>query len=110
MMNQLKMMKLVRLRIEFGSRRTKVSLGLARNFGQPLTINILWSALSNYDELNDELNAVGLVLHSVIFASGVSREPYKSLFPYVLVCSSSVTNFEACDWSTRISLVILLWL
>ena len=27
-----------------GSRRSKVSLRLARNFGQPLTIKILWSA------------------------------------------------------------------
>ena len=49
MMNQLKMMKLVRLKIVVGSRRTKVSLRLARNFGQPLTIKILWPALSNYD-------------------------------------------------------------
>ena len=53
MMNQLKMMKLVRLRIVVGSRRTKV-----RNFGQPLTIKILWSALSNY-ELGPALVNIG---------------------------------------------------
>jgi hypothetical protein len=49
MMNQLKMMKLVRLRIVVGFRRTEVSLRLARNYGHPLTIKILWSALSNYE-------------------------------------------------------------
>ena len=86
-----------------GSRRTKVSLRLPRNFGQPkatrnwgqpLTIEILWSALGNHElgsalinignlvslctvqvqyntslQLNTkcELNVVGLVLRSVIF-------------------------------------------
>jgi hypothetical protein len=58
MMNQLKMMKLVRLRIVVGSRRIKVSLRLARNFGQPLTIKILWSALNNY-ELGSALVNIG---------------------------------------------------
>ena len=38
--------------------------------------------------------------------SGVGREPYKSLCP----CVSFVTNFEACDWSTQISLVIFFWI
>jgi hypothetical protein len=47
-----------------------------------------------------------------VFGS-VSREPYKSLSRLslsVCPCLSSVTNFEACDWSMRISLVISLWL
>ena len=45
---------------------------------------------------------------SGIFGSGVSREPYKSLGPFYYCCSSLATNFESCDWSMRISLVILL--
>jgi hypothetical protein len=61
MMNQVKMMKLVRLRIVVGSRRTKVRLRLARNFGQPLTINILRSALSNYEGGSALVNIGSLV-------------------------------------------------
>ena len=42
-----------------------------------------------------------LIVRCYIFGSGVSREPYKSLFPSLFVRSSSVTNFEACDWLTQ---------
>ena len=55
-----------------------------------------------------------VILHSnpnKLFGSGVSREPYKSLGPfccYYCCCCSFATNFESCDWSMRISLVILL--
>jgi hypothetical protein len=61
MMNQLKMMKLVRLRIMVGSRRTKVGLRLARNFGQNLIIWILWSASSNYEMGSALVNIGSLV-------------------------------------------------
>jgi hypothetical protein len=55
------MMKLVRLRIVVGSRRNKVRLRLARKFGQPLTIKILWSALSNYELGSPLVNIRSLV-------------------------------------------------
>ena len=66
MINRLKMIKLVRLRCVVRW-ITKVSLRLARNFGkpdatcsrgQPLTIRILWSALSNF-ELRSALVNIG---------------------------------------------------
>jgi hypothetical protein len=61
MMNRVKIMKLGRLRIVVGSRRIKVSLRLARNFGKPLTIKILWSALSIYERGSALVNIGSLV-------------------------------------------------